>query len=398
VPGQLPAGEPRRFPLLDDEPPPRPWWQRLLIPAAVIAAAGVVWTAVALWPASAPPPRPAASQARRLAGLAGRIVAVDPDQDLVVSDPDGSKVVPLKALGNVGYTVYPALDNRYLSLGNGQVVATSPPREPTLASTKTSLFTADQFGAVNEPFADHDRDLVVLASQYGYTDASDATVSDSSLATGRSVTLGVAHQVAGDPQTLGAFVSVAAPLAPTTSTTDVTPDLRVELREAGRPRRVLATAAAINRALGQDPRLAVGLTPYPNPSGTQIAVTVQAQSGGGTSGVVILNRAGRVVGTVATPKGPAGADAVSWSPAGTALAFISAGPAGAVLSVWSHGQLRTVPLPASAKDNYCLWSPDGKTLLCTGGQEGAQHWLFANVSRGALTTGTGPGLPVAWLP
>jgi hypothetical protein len=39
-----------------------------------------------------------------------------------------------------------------------------------------------------------------------------------------------------------------------------------------------------------------------------------------------------------------------------------------------------------------------ETLLCTGGQGSGQHWLFASPSGGAMTTATGPGLRVAWLP
>lgn len=395
-PDPVPAGEPRRFPLLDDEPPPRPWWRRLLIPAAVIVVAGAVGAAVTLWPTSSPGSRPATRPPSRLTGLAGRIVAVAPDQGLVVSGPDGSKPVAVKALGNVGDAVYPALDNRYLSLGNGQVVATSPTHIPTLASTRVTMFTGDQNSAFIEPFADHDREIVVMLAP-GFSTATDFVVSEVSLATGRSVPLGIAHQVAGDPQTRGVFVSVAAPVSATTSVTDVAPDSRVELREAGRPRQVLATAATINRALGQDPQLPVELTPYPNPSGTEIAVTVQAQSGGSTS-VVILNRAGRVLGTVATPKGPAGSDVVSWSPTGPSLAFTSVGPAGPDLRIWSHGQLRTEAFPAGAKDDLCLWSPDGKSLLCTSGQDDGRRWLFANPSGGAMTTVAGPGFPVAWLP
>lgn len=396
-PDQVPAGEPRRFPLLDDEPPPRPWWQRLLIPAGVIVLAGAVGAAIALWPTSSPGSRPAAGPPPgRLAGLAGRIIAVAPDQDLVVSNPDGSKPVEVKALGNVGDAVYPALDNRYLSLGNGQVVATSPTRVPALASTRVGLFPGDQNSGFIEPFADHDRELVVMVAPDLDT-ASDFTVSEVSLATGRSVTLGTAHQIAGDPQSRGAFVSVAGQVAATTSVTDVVPDTRVELREAGVPRRVLATAATINRALGQAPRLPVALTPYPNPAGTAIAVTVQAQSGGSTSGVVILNRAGRVLGTVATPDGPTGTDPVNWSPSGASLAFTSVRPGGPDLRIWSHGQLRTESLPAGAKDNYCLWSPDGKSLLCSG-QGGGRRWLFAIPAGGAMTVITGPGFPVAWLP
>ena len=397
-PEQVPAGEPRRFPLLDDEPPPRPWWQRLLIPAGLIVLAGAVGAAVTWWPTSSPGSRSAAGPPpSRLAGLAGRIIAVAPDQDLVVSDPDGSKPVEVKALGNVGDTVYPALDNRYLSLGNGQVVATSPTRVPALASTRVGLFPGDQNSGFIEPFADHDRELVVLLAP-GFSTATDFVVSEVSLATGRSVPLGIAHQVAGDPRARGVFVSVAAPVAATTSVTDVAPDSRVELREAGRPRQVLATAATINRALGQGPRLPVELTPYPNPSGTEIAVTVQPQNGSSTSGVVVLNRAGRVLGTVATPKGPIGSDAVSWSPAGTSLAFTSAGPNGSALSIWSSGQLRTQQFPASATANYCLWSQDGKALLCTSGQDNGRRWLFARPSGGAVTAVTGSGLPVAWLP
>ena len=395
-PDPVPAGEPRRFPLLDDEPPPRPLWQHLLIPAAVIVAAGAVGAAVTLWPASSQGSRPATGPPSRLAGLAGRIVAVAPDQYLVVSNPDGSKPVEVKALGNVGDAVYPALDSRYLSLGNGQVVATSPTRVPALASTRVGLFPGDQNSGFIEPFADHDREMVVLLAP-SFSTATDFVVSEVSLATGRSVPLGIAHQVAGDPRGRGVFVSVAAPVAPTTSVTDVAPDSRVELREAGRPRQVLATAATINRALGQGPRLPVELTPYPNPSGTEVAVTVQPQSGSSTSGVVVLNRAGRVLGTVATPKGPIGSDAVSWSPAGTSLAFTSAAD-GSALSIWSSGQLRTQPFPASATANYCLWSRDGKSLLCTSGQHNGQRWLFASPSGGAMARVTGSGLPIAWLP
>ena len=315
----------------------------------------------------------------------------------MVSDPQGSKPAEVKALGNVGDAVYPALDNRYLSLGNGQVVATSPTRIPVLASTRVGLFPGDQNSGFIEPFADHDREMVVLLAPDFNTD-SDFVVSEVALATGHSVKLGIAHQVAGDPQGRGVFVSVAAPVVPTTSATDVVPDSRVELREAGRPRKVLATAATINRALGQPARVPVELTPYPNPAGTQIAVTVQPQSGGSTSGVVILNRAGRVLGMVATPKGPTGSDVVSWSPAGTSLAFTSAGPSGPALRIWSSGQLRTQPFPAGATPNYCLWSPDGTALLCTSGQHNGQRWLFASPSGGAMTKVTGSGLPVAWLP
>lgn len=395
---QVPAGERRRFPLLDDEPPPRPWWQRLLIPAGVIVLAGAVGAAIALWPTSSPGSRPAAGPPPgRLAGLAGRIIAVAPDQDLVVSNPDGSKAVEVKALGNVGDAVYPALDNRYLSLGNGQVVATSSTRVPALASTRVGLFPGDQNSGFIEPFADHDREMVVMLAP-SFNTATDFVVSEVSLATGGSVPLGIGHQVAGDPQGRGVFVSVAAPVVPTTSVTDVAPDSRVELREAGRPRKLLATAATINRALGQDQRLPVELTPYPNPSGTEIAVTVQPQTGSSTSGVVILNRAGRVLATVATPKGPNGSDVVSWSPAGTSLAFTSAGPNGPALSIWSSGQLRTQPFPASATASYCLWSPGGTALLCTTGQDNGQRWLFASPSGGAMTKVTGSGLPVAWLP
>ena len=310
----------------------------------------------------------------------------------MVSDPHGSKPVEVKALGNVGDAVYPALDNRYLSLGNGQVVATSPTRVPVLASTRVGLFPGDQNSGFIEPFANHDRELVVMLAP-SFDTATDFVVSEVSLATGRSVKLGIAHQVAGDPRGRGVFVSVAAPVVPTTSTTDVAPDSSVELRDAGRPQALLATAAAINHALGQDPRLPVELTPYPNPSGTKIAVTVQPQSGGSTSGVVILNRAGRVLGIVATPKGPNGSDVVSWSPAGTSLAFTSAGPSGPALRIWSTGQLRTQPFPAGATPNYCLWSPHGTALLCTSGQHNGQRWLFASPSGGAMTKVTGPGLP-----
>lgn len=394
-PGPPPPGPPRRFPLLDDEPPPPPWWRRLLIPAALLVIAGVVATAVTLWPPSSPASRSASGAQARLAGLAGRIVVVAPGQDLMMSDPDGSKVVKVTALGSVGDTVYPALDNRYLSLGDGQVVATSADRLPALASTKVYPFTNNTMSAFIEPFADHDRQLVALGAPYQGT-ATEFRVSEISLAAGRSVSLGVAHHVAGDPRSRGVFVSVAGQVGPTANITAIVPDSRIELRQAGRPAVRLAVAAALNRALDQDPRLPVALTPFPSPSGSEIAVTVQPRGGGSTSGIVVLSRAGRVLGTVATPNGPAGSDAVSWSPSGASLAFTAVGPGGPDLSIWTVGGVRTQPFPAAVRYSYCVWSPDGKSILCAGGQR--QRWIIASTTGGAMVQETGPGFPVAWLP
>jgi hypothetical protein len=248
-----------------------------------------------------------------------------------------------------------------------------------------------------EPFADHDRQLVALGVPYLGT-ATDFRVSEISLATGRSVSLGVAHQVAGDPRSRGALVSVAGQVGPTANVTAVVPDSRIELREAGRPAIRLATAAALNRALDQDPRLPVALTPFPSPSGSEIAVTVQPRDGGSTSGIVVLSRAGRVLGRVLTPEGPTGSGAVSWSPSGASLAFTAVGPGGPDLSIWTVGGLRTQPLPAGARYSYCVWSPDGKSILCAGRQGQRQRWIIASTAGGAMAQEAGPGFPVAWLP
>ena len=75
------------------------------------------------------------------------------------------------------------------------------------------------------------------------------------------------------------------------------------------------------------------------------------------------------------------------------------GATGPALSIWSGGQLRTEAFPTGAKPSSCLWSPDGKTLLCGyGGQENSRQWLLASASGGAMTVAAGTGFPVAWLP
>ena len=74
----------------------------------------------------------------------------------------------------------------------------------------------------------------------------------------------------------------------------------------------------------------MGLYPQPDPSGSEVAVEVSPVSGSGHAGIVVLNRAGRVLGVV-----PAltGADSgLSWSPSGSALAFTVARGGGAVLN------------------------------------------------------------------
>jgi hypothetical protein len=210
--------------------------------------------------------------------------------------------------------------------------------------------------------------------------------------------------VAGDPKAPGVFISVtrrgAPPATATATNVTLTPDTKLVLWDAGRPPAVLATAAELNRDLHQNPRLPVAITPYPSPSGNEVAVAVQPPYGSTTSGIVIMNRAGRVLSTVAASAGPTGADRIAWSPSGTALAYPAGGRRGAALGIWTNrGQVRREPFPASTAAEYqsCLWSPDGQSVICASGGTG-QQWVIATMAGDTMTPLHGPGAPVAWLP
>src|SRR5262249_51808287 len=126
-----------------------------------------------------------------------------------------------------------------------------------------------------DTFAAQDRAVIVVRSSG--QQAPTSAVSALTLADRRSVALGVADEAAGDPAALGVFVSVAFPGA-----ASVTPaggylglrDSRVELRDAGQPARVLATATQLNTYLGQAPDRHVHLSVFPNPMGTAVAVVL----------------------------------------------------------------------------------------------------------------------------
>ena len=92
-----------------------------------------------------------------------------------------------------------------------------------------------------DPFADHERAVVMLRDFGDPTHSASNPISVVSIATGRSVSLGTGDQVAGDPAAKGAFAAVAAPARVSAAALTSNPDARVVLRDAGRPQAVLAT-------------------------------------------------------------------------------------------------------------------------------------------------------------
>ncbi len=395
----LGAAQRRRFPALDPEPPPRPWWQRLLLPAGVLVLAGAILAAVEFWPfhPSAAHPAaqsPAARASARLARQAtGRILAQIPDGLLILANPDGTHIARQRRLGPVGLNVSASLDGQYLSLISGQLISIR--RGPTLAPDSTNLQLSSENGAAwPEPFADHERALVMLLDYGSPGQSSDNPISVVPLATGLPVALGSGDWVAGDPQAAGAFVAVAASIQAPASSNQADPDARLVLRDVGRPEVVLATASALNRDLGQPASQPVILAAFPSPSGAEVAVTVQPaaqpEASGVDTGIVVLSRAGRVLGTVRTALGSAPA----WSPSGRMLAYTVLRPNRMELDLWSPGHPATASVfPTGGNYSSCQWSPDGGSVLCA-----TDHaWAIAQASGGPMAVVPAAGAPLAWL-
>jgi hypothetical protein len=369
------------------------------VSAGALAAAGGVAAAVVFWPFS-----PGALHSGRATGSAhsaglpgGRIVALTGTGSFVLSSPDGSRVTRPNALRNFGQPVSAAPDNHYFSLPNGELVAVHQGPALTYLATKVAN-DGSTFAAWPDPFANHDRDEIMLRAYPGYESAANP-VFVVSLATGRSVPLGTADRVAGDPQTDGAFVSVAAPPSPSASATLTTADVRLELRQPARPGTLLATSVSLRADVGLASSLPVALWPYPDPSGRTIAVVV-APASGSQAGIVVLSRSGRELGSISASAGIRGFPA--WSPSGGSLAFVSAGSSGPELHVWTVGGRSSAwKLPPGHGDELCVWSPSGSAVICASmAVADSQNWTAVKVAAGAAGKSVavnGPGLPVAWL-
>jgi hypothetical protein len=393
----------RRFPALDPEPPPSARYKRVARNAGITAVALVAMLGLARGTAYLVTrhghPRAAARSAAGSAHEASaappaKIVALNQMQDVALSNLRGGPATTLSSLGQMTASPTVTLDNRYIVNPYAEVITFSAQGLPAVMPMKG--VNANQWiPARIEPLAGHDRYAVLLNDGVGWTETSDP-ISVSSLATGATVALGQGDNVAGDPAAAGAFASIAAPIEATANpgAADVFPDGKVVLRDAGRPQVLLATIAQLNGDLHLPADTQAELVPYPDPSGSMVAVAVQPTDDA-RGGIVILTRTGHEVATMS------GA-APSWSPSGKSLAFVASDGQRSALGIWStDGQRTSQKFPASGGSPYtdCLWSPDDAWILCAAGGEHAtgENWVVASASGGPMVVTRGPGFPIAWL-
>jgi hypothetical protein len=297
-----------------------------------------------------------------------------------------------------------SVDGRYLVAANGTVIAING-RGLAIVSNHAEL-TTDAQPAFPDSLADHDQALVLdHQGRSGASASTNGQVAVVSLATGNAVSLGVADSVAGDPQQVGVFVSVASGQAPPAPgpypNPPVPPDGRVELRDVGRPTVVLASAATLNRALGNQVGEPVTLAPYPSPTGDRVAISVMSASGADSSeGVVIVDRFGRLESIVPSALGPGAGEEPTWSPSGDALAYVTAATVSSGLAVWRPGQQPTIRADPTAGDHpvRCVWSPNGASILCeTLLADGTLDWDVTGARGGSIAAYGAPGPALAWL-
>jgi hypothetical protein len=259
-------------------------------------------------------------------------------------------------------------------------------------------------------FSDRDTALVGLRPEGAQARPTIVIVG---LKSGRTITLGNAAEVAGDPEGLGAFATVAAenqpggPPPPGGYAGEA--DGRVELRDSGEPAVLLATSAEIEADVHQPPG-AANLEVFPDRQGDKVAVMVNPTATGDRgAAVVVLDRTGRMLGAIPAASGPIEYSQPAWSPDGTTLVYPSiARPVAtiarpvATISVWKvGGSIYTRAAPdLGARFGYCLWAATGTRFLCastTFGTDQAAQWVVGNARKGPLLRFPAAGVPLAWL-
>ena len=385
------------------DPDPHPARRRILAIAAVTATVAALAALIVSTTTSGPGRPASAAQILARLNLSGQVIS-DINGTLLVSDPDGTRqaVVPLAGplLSDPTANLSPSLDARYLATPRGDVISASG---LVLDHPAVAAALPDGYIAQPDPFAFGDRAMVILSN--GGQSPPSNQVSVVPLHDGRPVALGLADDAAGDPQTLGAFVSVPAPDPKRTPVLGGrSPDARVELLEANTAPVVLATTGQLDADLGQNRSQPASLAVFPDRSGDKVAVEVNPiDVGNSDAGLVVLDRAGRVVAAVPPERGPVQNSEPAWSPDGESLAYYRFGRKGAELGVWrlaGHVKVRPAPDPG---DSFltCLWSPRGSAILCPASQGATDEsslWVLGGAEGGRLVEVPGPGVPELWLP
>jgi hypothetical protein len=361
---------------------------RLGLAAVAIAALAVAGSVVGVRVASGAQPGPGG----------GRIVSVDFDGIVVLSDSDGQHRTWLSRLGifqNQGMIAAP--DNRFLVTSSGRLISV---QHDGLAPTDVSATVGNLalFG-----FADHDDALVGLEIE---GPDPRPTVEIVSLADSRMLTLGRADEVAGDPEAVGAFVTMPAatqpggPPPPGGYAGEA--DRAVELQDYGKPTAVLATSTQLEADLHQRPG-PVSLEVVPDRQGDKVAVVVNPTATGDQgAGLVVLDRTGRVIGAIPPSRGPIEYSQPAWSPDGSSLAYPSAAPRQTRVTVWRlTGSVSTRDAPdLGAGLSYCLWATTGTRFICASTSctaDQAAEWVVGDSRGGPLRLFPAAGVPLAWL-
>ena len=387
-----------RFPALDPEPPPSALWRRRAIRAAVtVVAFGLVaaLAQVTVLRNHGKPSREAVAARELSAAPQATILSITSGGFLELSDLREGHPRPLRSLGQFQRGSL-AADGRYLAGPNGEMISLNASGGPVVVANKLNFNQGNNMNfAPYDPFADHDQYAVALISTYGYATQTNS-IRVQALATGNTLELGTGDNVAGDPQQAGVFTSVATAIRPSAEATQIFPDGRVDLRDAGRHWLLLATARQLTDDLHLAASIQVALFPYPDPSGDEVAIAVQPTSPVALSGVVIMTRTGHLVAAIGGLAGPV---SPVCSASGKSLAF-AAGGAQPALHIWAGGsRTEIMKLPVSGDYSSCLWSPDGAWILCAdaSSQSTGRDWILAAASGATMVHTGGPGLPIAWL-
>ncbi len=391
-----------RFPALDPEPPRRPRRAAAVALIVTLALAGGVIYATLLSPGGSHR-HVAAPAVSRTSDFNGIVLAQTSSGELSLTDLRTGKVDVLKGAGEFAGSLAVSPDDKFLvDPGTSKVLSLTS--EFTLATVPNQLSFSPNITA-SYPWSDHDSYVLLLppAESFGYSGNGDATLQ--SVQTGATIDLGVGDDAAGDPQQAGAFLSVPASGIPPATSDLQGPDSKLVLADAGVSTQTLASSAALTAALGFAPGIAVTLQPEVNPQGTMVAVEVAAENKAQSpSGIVVLGRSGQVLG--AAPITGGGSTPMSWSPAGTSLAFVSASASGLDLVQWKIGTkaMTRTPFPKKYFPDQCLWAPDNSAVLCGAFQFLSRHqslvtptesWVAFASGRAHVLSERGPVL--AWL-